>query len=73
MVSPLNISTNQVNSVVGWKHASVFLLALMKLKLAVQNQDLAYQFGIHITSVKGVPPLDRCLVQRHDSSNILAR
>ena len=27
---------------------------LMKLKLAIQNQDLAYRFGIHVTKVSKV-------------------
>ena len=31
-----------------------FLLVLMKLKLAVPNQDLAYRFGIHVTKVSKI-------------------
>lgn len=38
----------------GLEASEQFLLVLIKLKLAVQNQDLAYRFGIHITKVSKV-------------------
>ena len=38
----------------GLEASEQFLLVLMKLKLAVQNQDLAYRFGIHLTKVSKV-------------------
>ena len=38
----------------GLEASEQFLLVLMKLKLAVQNQDLAYRFGIHISKVSKV-------------------
>ena len=43
MVSPFSISTNQVNFVVNWKHASEqFLLVLMNL--AIRPQHIIREF-----------------------------
>ena len=50
-----------------------FLMVLMKLRLAVPNQGLAYRFGVHITkSFKDCSSLDTHYVQGIETTNIMA-